>query len=297
MIVHGPPGVGKSTFGASAPAPIFLAAEDGLEEIQAAAVEPHPKTYEDVLAALDYVATLDRKTLVLDSLDWLEPLVWDHVIRGAAKKSIKSIEDFGYGKGYIAALDPWRVIIKKLEFLRTQGMHVILIAHSIRKTFKNPLGDDYEQFTIKLHDKATALFVEWARIIAFCEFDVATHGDEDKGERVKALATGRRILRAIPDPAFLAKSRTVHPLPAKLPLERIGGWDVFAKALIAAGDETDEATIIALTQQVEERVRALGDAEVEGKVRDFIKTNGPTAATLSEAVERLDITINARKAS
>ena len=298
MIVHGPPGIGKSNFAASAPSPIFIAAEDGLEEIDAAAVEPHPKTYEDVCDALDYVATLDHQTVIVDSLDWLEPLVWDYTVRRAKAAKVKgsamwsNIEDFGYGKGYLAAIDHWRVIIRKLEFLRAKGMNVILIAHSKRATIKNPIGDDYEQNTLKLNEKATALFVEWARIIAYFELDIAT---EDSSGRTKAQTTGRRIIRTETSPSFLAKIRTEKEFPAKLPLERRRGWDVFAKALADAGDEADEATMISLTQRLEERIRDLGDTEVESKVRDFIKTQGPTASALNEAIERLDITITERR--
>jgi len=288
-VFHGSGGVGKSTLAASAPNPIFIAAESGLEQISAMAVEPYPTTFQDVLDALDHVATLDHKTVAVDSLDWLEPLVWEHTVRAAKSSKIKTIEDFGYGKGYIAALDYWRAFLRKLEALRAKGMNVILIAHSLRKLFKNPLGDDYEQWTIKLHEKASGLIVEWADVVGYCEWDVSTVGDTDKGERVKALGTGKRIIRVNPNPAFLAKTR--YAMPAKLAMPKDRPWDAFADAMRGG----DPATMISLTQTLEERIRELGDAEVEVMVRDFIKDNGPTAPTLNEAIERLDITIAERR--
>lgn len=287
-VFHGPGGVGKSTLAASAPSPIFIAAESGLEQISAAAVEPYPTSYSDVIDALDYVATLDHQTVAVDSLDWLEPLVWEHAVRAAKSSKIKNIEDFGYGKGYIAALDHWRVLIKKLEVLRAKGMNVILIAHSVRKLLKNPLGDDYEQFTIKLHEKASGLITEWADVVGFVDWDVATAGDADKGERVKAFGTGKRLIRANPNPAYLAKTR--FALPERLAMPKEEPWEAFAAAIRG----NDGATLIMLTQQLEERIRTLGNADIESKVRAHIKEAGPSAEVLQDAIARLDVNIKAQ---
>lgn len=287
-VFHGPGGIGKSTLAASAPSPIFVAAESGLEQISAAAVEPYPQTFDDVLGALDYISTLDHQTIAVDSLDWLEPLVWEHTVRAAKSTKIKGIEDFGYGKGYIAALDHWRVFVRKLEALRAKGMNVILIAHSIRKLVKNPLGDDYEQMTVKLHEKAAGLITEWADVVGFVDWDVAT---EETSGRVKALSTGKRLIRANPNPAYLAKTR--FAMPERLAMPKEEPWEAFANAIRGG----DAATMIALTHQLEERIRELGDAEVEGKVREFIKTNGPTASVLTDAIERLKVNLQERDAA
>jgi hypothetical protein len=219
MVLYGAGGLGKSTFAASAPSPIFIASEEGLENIDAAAVEPYPKTLEDVFAALDYVATLKHETIVLDSLDWVEPVIWEYVCRKAKKPDI---EAFGYGKGYVAALDQWRVLVHKLASLRTAGMHVVLIAHGVRKPYKNPLGDDYEHWTIKLNEKASGLIVEWSDVVGFCDADVVT---DDTSGRTKAQTSGKRIVRTAPHPAYLAKTR--FDLPPKLPLS----WSAFAEAI------------------------------------------------------------------
>jgi AAA domain len=285
-IFHGPAGIGKSSLAASAPSPIFVAAEDGLDQIDATAVEPYPTTFEEVLAALDYIATLDHESVAIDSLDWLEPLVWEHTVRKASSSKIKNIEDFGYGKGYIAALDPWRLLIKRLDALRAKGMNIILIAHSVRKMFKNPLGDDYEQWTMKLHEKATGLFVEWAQVVGFCDWDVAT---EDTSGRVKAQTTGKRIIRTNPNPAFLAKTR--FTMPDRLAMPKDHPWDAFAAAVRAG----DGAVIASLKGDLEERIKVLGDNDVESKVRAFIKESGETAPVLTDAIERLDITISERR--
>lgn len=221
IVIHGKGGIGKSTLASQAPDTIFLCAEDGLENIDAKDVQPHPTTLEEVFSALDFVGTLDHATLAVDSLDWLEPIIWEYVCRIGKKKDI---EAFGYGKGYVAALDQWRAILHKLAALRARGMNVILIAHAVRKPFKNPLGDDYEHWTIKLHEKAAGLIVEWSDIVAYCDDDIAT---DDTSGRVKALSTGKRIMRCQPNPAYLAKTRFALPPRIELPLN--GAWAALAK--------------------------------------------------------------------
>ena len=98
LFIYGQEGVGKSTIGAAAPNPIFVQTEDGLGEIDTAKF-PLAKNLNDVLAALNALRDEphDFQTVVLDSADWLERLIWDHV---CAEFGVRSIEkaDGGYGR-------------------------------------------------------------------------------------------------------------------------------------------------------------------------------------------------------
>src|SRR3990172_7443806 len=78
ILLYGVEGIGKSTFGSQAPKPIFIQTEDGLDEI-ACDKFPLATTYDDVVAALGELRheKHDYETVVIDSLDWLERLVWD----------------------------------------------------------------------------------------------------------------------------------------------------------------------------------------------------------------------------
>ena len=56
----------------------------------------------------------------IDTLDWLEKLIWTAVAEEANKKNI---EDIGFGKGYVAAAEEWRNLLSGLEVLRAdKGM-------------------------------------------------------------------------------------------------------------------------------------------------------------------------------
>ena len=131
LMVYGQEGVGKSTFGANAPTPIFIQTEDGLGEIDCAKF-PLAKSLAEVTSALQALRVEDHayQTVVIDSLDWLERLIFDEVCREFGVRSIEKA-DGGFGKGYTHALTHWRKVLSLLDELRLKrNMAVILLAHS-----------------------------------------------------------------------------------------------------------------------------------------------------------------------
>jgi hypothetical protein len=208
VLVYGIEGIGKSTFAANAPSPIFLGAESGTGALDVARF-PQPRSWADVIDAVQTLTRDDHeyKTLAVDSLDWVEPLVWAHV---CDELRVKSIEEPGYGKGYVAALEQWRKLAVMLDTLRTKrGMHIVLIGHALVKPFKNPEGPDYDRYQIKLHEKAAGLFKEWVDELLFAREEVFV--SKKKNERAKAVSGGRNIVHTKHTAAYDAKTR--HGLP------------------------------------------------------------------------------------
>ncbi len=113
ILIHGVAGVGKTTFASEANKPVFVQTEDGLGTL-ASAHFPLARTYEEVIEALAalYTEPHDFKTVVIDSVDWLEPLVWAKACRD---NGWASIEDAGYGKGYVAALTSLAPVHRRTE--------------------------------------------------------------------------------------------------------------------------------------------------------------------------------------
>ncbi len=217
-LVYGVHGVGKSTFGAMAEKPVFIQTEDGLGNIECERF-PLAGQYADVVAALGelYTEQHEYRTVVVDSLDWLERLIWAEVCK---KRGVESIEDIGYGKGYVFALTNWREVLAGLDALRNdRGMGIILIAHAQIERFANPETDTYDRYSPRLHKQASALVQEWADEVLFATYAIHTKTTEEGfgRKRVQGIGTGERIIRTTERPAHVAKNRL--SLPDELPLD------------------------------------------------------------------------------
>lgn len=145
--------------------------------------------------------------------DWLERLIWDAVCREHGVRSIEKA-DGGYGKGYTAALTPWRQIISLLSELRDRrGMAVVLIAHSKIERFEDPETAAYDRYSPRLHKHAAALICEWVDAVMFATRRVRTQSESAGFGRTRTIAApigaagGDRILRCIGGPTCVAKNR------------------------------------------------------------------------------------------
>ena len=226
VMLYGVQGVGKSTWAACAPKPIFLQTEDGLGEIDCDKL-PLSTTYDGSMKALSalYMEPHSYKTVVVDSLDWLERLIWVEVCR---KRNVESIEDIGYAKGYIFALTQWREFLEGLTALRNdKGMAVVLIAHAKIERFENPETESYDRFVPRLHKLAAAVVQEWCDEVFFASYKVYTKQTEEgfNRKRAQGIGTGERIIRTQERPAHVAKNRL--NLPEELPLD----WNAYAHYL------------------------------------------------------------------
>lgn len=226
IIVHGEPGVGKTTFACSAPAPIVIQTEDGLGTLDVPAF-PLAKSYDDVLGALAalYQEEHAYSTLVIDSLDWMEPLVWQ---KTCETLGVASIEAPGYGKGYVEASTWWKTFFTAITSLRDdRGMTVIITAHSQVVRVEDPLLPAYDRHDLKLHKRASALAEEYADVILFANWKTIAISEKAgfNQQRMRATTTGEREMHTVGQPAFLAKNR--YGLTSPLPLS----WNAFIGAM------------------------------------------------------------------
>ena len=227
ILIYGPQGIGKSTFVSNSMNPVLIQTEDGLGNLDIPAY-PLARTYGEVMTALTELATVDHlyNTVAVDSADWLEPLIWAQVAKEAGKKSV---EDIGYGKGYVLALDLWREYLSALNYLRDEkNMTVIQTAHANIKRYDNPETESYDRYEIKLHKGASALLLEHSDIVLFANYYVGV--TKDGGgfkERKRAVGSGERILYTEERPAAVAKNR--YGLPNEIPFDKEGNyWNVIA---------------------------------------------------------------------
>ena len=214
IMLIGVEGVGKSTAGASMPNPIFICGESGLVGPQFAEIPSFtPDNWGEALQFIDELtkAPGDFKSLVIDTLDWVEPMLYAYV---CTKAGHKNIEDFGYGKGYVVAQQEARQLLARLDRLNEMGMNILILCHSQIKTVNNPCGDNYDHFEAKVNAKIGGIFKEWCDAVLFAQFDMYTKKD---GMRSKAFGGDGRIVQTTHSAAWDAKNR--YGLPEVMPLD------------------------------------------------------------------------------
>lgn len=272
-LLYGPEGVGKSTFGADAPAPIFLGRDDGTKRLDVARF-PQPESWDDILDAIKTLGTEphEYQTLVIDTLDSIEPMLWEKVCDDGDDKGKKNnIEEFGYGKGYQIALDYWRTFLSWIERLQVRrGMNVIMLAHAQIRGFKNPLGDDFDRYQLKLNEKAGGLLKEWSESVLFANFDIQAKKESRKA-RAKGVASAARWIYTTRHAAYDAKNR--YGLPDRLPLS----FDDF----LAAAQRGAPAENAAIRKSIEAGIVKLPKAAAD-KAKDWLKRIGEDATRLSK---------------
>ena len=226
IFCFGTQGVGKSTWAANAPSPVFIQTEDGLGSLEVDRF-PLAERFDEVIEHLEALYSCEHtyETVVIDSADWLERSIWHEVCQ---QRSVNSIEEIGYAKGYLFALTQWRQVLDGLSALRSErGMTVILLAHSKVERFENPETDSYDRYVPRLHKLAAGLLMEWSDEVLFATYKVYTKLTDEgfNRKRAQGVGTGERILRTTERPSHVAKNRL--NLPGELPLD----WNEFARCL------------------------------------------------------------------
>ena len=236
LIFYGPPGIGKTTFAASAPSPIFIQTEDGMalqKGLENANVLPLCKTTKELDDYLDALAKEkhDYKTVILDSLDFAEDLKRKELCK---KHDKESLQDFGWQSGFGKVTLWFSNVIDKLDLIREKGIHIILLAHEEMSKVPSPDMDSYLSYSLKIHKDPAKLFESWADEIFFANFKVFTREDKDK--RTKGIGGKERVFYTQNRVTHLGKNR-LSGMPYEMSLPEKNGWESYAKYFETKGDK------------------------------------------------------------
>ena len=219
VVVYGPEGIGKSTFAAQAPGPLFIDTEGSTSRMNVRRL-PAPTSFTMIQEEIRYVISNPTvcQTLVLDTADWAERLCRDCV---CAKYKKDGISDFGYGAGYSYVFEDFGRMLNLLDQVTDRGIHVIVTAHAAMRKFEQPdESGAYDRWELKLINaqkcSVANMLKEWADMVLFANYE--TYVIKGKNEMEKNKATGgKRVMYTTHHPCWDAKNR--FGLPEKLPFD------------------------------------------------------------------------------
>ena len=142
VLIYGQPGIGKTTFGVSAPNAVLFDYDNGVQRINGAHQVPtlQPTSWEDTNLALQEIETEmpEIQTIVIDTVGKMLDYMTAYIIKNDPKMAMRdgslSLKGYGVRK---------QMFINLLKRLSVMGKNVIFIAHEREErrgeeTFKRP---------------------------------------------------------------------------------------------------------------------------------------------------------------
>ena len=241
VMFHGQAGIGKTSFAAWAPSPLFLLTpgETGLHTlIDSGLLPPVPSievpAWDDLMGLIAELTETDHshKTLVLDVVDGAEKLGNAHVCAVAYNNDWSESGFEGYQRGYrTMANTVWRELLAALDKLReVKRLGIILLAHTGVGNFNNPEGHDYNRWLPTMNKEAWQLTLGWADMVLMGKREVVT--TKDRADRkAKGAGVDERVI--ITEWSAVADAKNRHNLPPEISMGSSGkeAWANFIAAI------------------------------------------------------------------
>ena len=163
IVLLGESGIGKTTWGAHCPEPIFISYEHRYRGCNPART-PEIETYDQGFAFIEQeVLKKNHKyqTLVIDTIDALQVRIWEKL---CAKNEWASITELEFFEGLNVAADVMREFIALLDRVRSRKkMQIVLLGHVGLVTHRDPLSPhDWKRLVSSMDRRAWAVIERWA---------------------------------------------------------------------------------------------------------------------------------------
>lgn len=281
-ILFGTPGIGKSTWAASAPNPIFLGAEEN-DELEVDRY-PYALTFDDFIKQLTSLVADNKgyQTVVVDTIDSVEKLCHAKILALDPKHTGSMMSAFGgYGKAYEKAATEMFQVKALLKACRDKHkMNVIILAHAAKvKATDTVLGLDFDCYEMSLHKASQAIFVDWVSAVLFASY-VATKKEGENGDKVFAMGHGQRTVFTEKRPGHLGKNR--YELPFQLDLDFAQFFDGY-NSFYDSGEQSPEA-IIAI---IDGLVTNISDEKLKAAVASSVEKDKTNPVMLRRILNRV----------
>jgi hypothetical protein len=240
VLIYGPEGVGKDTLAAEFPDPVLIqtpgeAPPTGVNIDSFGTIED----FDGLMEACAALFTEEHKfkTLIVSAVDGVERMIQAETCK---RNKWQSIEEPGYGKGYVEADSVWEEFLAPLRALSApaaeggKGMAVVLIGHTEIVKFDDPTVGTFSRYFPNLHRRAADIIKPACDIIGFLAHRITivkAKGSFGKEEK-QAQGSGSRVLYLEERPGFIAKNR--YDMPDFINFQRGKGYAALAKHLPGA---------------------------------------------------------------
>lgn len=171
VFFYGEPKSGKTTIATKFPRHLLLAFEKGYNAIPGAMAQPINTwaEFRKVLRQLkDEKVKEQFETIILDTADIAYDLCEKYICANAKRPDggfgVDSVSDIPFGKGYTQVAKEYDECLRSIIQM---DYGLVLISHSVDKTFKDEQGQEYNQIVPTLGNKPRAIVSRMCDIIGY----------------------------------------------------------------------------------------------------------------------------------
>lgn len=189
------------------------------------------RTFNAVRSVLQDPVIVDQfDCIVIDTFTKLEELIAKHVIENVPHekgKVVRSLEDYGFGKGLVHVFEHALLILQDLDNLARIGKHVVLVCHQTAEKVPSAESDDYLEYQPRLQSPSkTAKLRE--RVFEWCNHFFRVDHDRYV-EDGKAEKGNSRSIHTVRSTTAWAKHRTLgsgREIPDRIDYDR-GSYELW----------------------------------------------------------------------
>ena len=259
FLLYAGSGMGKSSLSILAPTPIILPLDGGTDDLR------DPYTGEKVMQVNDITTFAgtrtalqqhslfeDHETVIVDTVTKLEDMSHQYMFDTIPHEKgssivIKSIEGYGYGKGYRHLYDTMKLFWQDVDALIRLGKNVILIAQCTSRMIPNAAGEDYLCYCPRLYpgSKGTPsieeLYREWADHVLYIDYTSTIVKDKKaSGDTTRCIFTQGEL-------HFKAKSRVLasgESLPPVVKFDDVADDSIFQWIFPEGEDDAENKSTV-----------------------------------------------------
>jgi hypothetical protein len=246
IILNAVEGWGKTSMAAYMEEPAILMArgETGYETLLGSGLVPSVDAarvddWPGLLGLLENVG--NHKSVILDALGGFERLCHEHVCNRDFNGDWGERGFASFQKGYDVSVAEWLKLLAILDHLRDSGIIVALLSHCRIKTFKNPLGADYDRYGSEVHDKTWSVTHRWSDAALFGKFfssvETSKSNKPDVLKKGKGIGGNDRVIYTEWQAGFDAKNRYNMPPVIDIPNDPKLIWSTIREAIYNGKDK------------------------------------------------------------